>query len=87
LHYFLEEDNDNKKVIKDKDTVKKQNCLNLGNSQSLRLKCVMEENQLIDQYWVQYNNTRAFQNSVDNSESCFTALKGDRRLQIMKRGW
>ena len=44
LHYFLEEDNNVKKDIKDKDTVKKQNCLNLGNSETLRLKCEAEEN-------------------------------------------
>jgi len=35
LHYFLEEDSDIKKDIKDKYTVKKQNCLNLGNSERL----------------------------------------------------
>jgi len=33
LHYFLEENNDTNKDIKDKDTVKIQSCLNLGNSE------------------------------------------------------
>jgi len=68
LHYFLEEDNDTNKVIKDEDTVKIQNCLNLSNSERLRLKCEVEENQWMGQYWVQYNNTRAFQNSVNIQE-------------------
>ena len=43
LHYFLEEDSDNKMIIKDKDTVKKQSCLNLGNSEKVELKCNVEE--------------------------------------------
>ena len=45
MHYFLEENNGNKEDINNKDTVKKQNCLNLGNSEKLRLKCEAEENQ------------------------------------------
>jgi len=48
LHYFLEEDSDLKEDINDKDTVKKQNCLNLGNLERLNSKCEMEENQSID---------------------------------------
>jgi len=50
LYYFLEENNDNKRDIKDKDSTKKQNCLNLGNSVEVGPKCESEENQLIDQY-------------------------------------
>ncbi len=84
LHYFLEEDNDFKRDIKAKDNIKKQSCLNLGNSERLSLKCVMEENQWMGQYWVQYNNTRAFQNSVDNSRIILEAFKGNYGLRVMK---
>ena len=45
LHYFLEENNDVKKDTKDKYNIKKQKCLNLGNSEKLRLKCGIEKNQ------------------------------------------
>ena len=50
MHYFLEEDNDVKKVIKDKNNIKIQKCLNFGNSEKLRLKCEAEENQWMGQY-------------------------------------
>ena len=50
LHYFLEEDNSTKEDIRDKDDVKKQSCLNLGNSERINSKCEAEENQLIDRY-------------------------------------
>jgi len=50
LHYFLEEDNDFKKDIKVKDTVKKQSCLNLGNSDENNMKCGTSKNNLADCY-------------------------------------
>ncbi len=43
LHYFLEEDNDNKKDIKDEGNIKKQSCLNLGNSERINSECEVEE--------------------------------------------
>lgn len=48
LHYSLKEDSDVKRDMKDKDTVKKQSCLNLGNSEKIRLICEVEVNKLID---------------------------------------
>ena len=48
LHYFLEEDNDTNKNMKDKGDVKIQSCLNLGNSEKLGLICEVEKSELID---------------------------------------
>jgi len=50
LYNFLEEDNCIKEDAKDQNDVKKQSCLNLGNSERIKPKCVVEEDQLIDQY-------------------------------------
>ena len=44
--YFLEEDNHTKEDINNKDNVKIQSCLNLGNSEGINLKCEVEENGL-----------------------------------------
>ena len=84
LYYFLEGDNNVKEVINNKYIVKIQNCLNLGNSEKLRLKCEVEENQWMGQYWVQYNNIRAFQNSVDNSKNCFTQAETYQNFRVSK---
>jgi len=50
LHYFLEEDNDTNKDIKDEDNIKKQSCLNLGNSDENNMKCGTSKNNLVDCY-------------------------------------
>ncbi len=50
LHYFLEEDNQTNKGIKEKNDSKNKSCLNLGNLGGKKPECEMEENELIDHY-------------------------------------
>jgi hypothetical protein len=50
LQYSLKEDNGTKKDIRDKDTLKMQSCLNLGNSKQITLNCKVGEHELLDQY-------------------------------------
>ncbi|KYK38144.1 MAG: hypothetical protein AYK18_07875 [Theionarchaea archaeon DG-70] len=46
FYYFLEEDNNTKEDINNKDNLKIQNCLSLGNSERINPKCEVEENGL-----------------------------------------
>jgi hypothetical protein len=50
LHYFLKEDNQSNRKIEEENEVKKQSCLNLGNSEQITLNCGLGEPKLIDQY-------------------------------------
>jgi len=50
LHYFLEEDNQTNKDIKEKNDSKNKSCLNLGNLEGKKPECEVEEKKVMDQY-------------------------------------
>ena len=85
LHYFLEENSNANKDMKDKNTVKKQSCLNLGNSEKSNPKCETEEKPSYQFQASHRSRLMVLQNSVDNSEMTFIRNRRSHRLQTMKK--